>query len=248
MGRWIVACGLVLAVMAASTSEARAGEGGCQGTAQDVMVWSIAGLEVGFAGSLALRLTETIKADEGNGELILQLMPWAAGIGAGLSSWCLEISHEGATALHGALWTGFDFFLLGAILDGVDGDSGSLGVGTLVLTSLGVLSGGLFGATQIGDDEEGLGLFLAAAPLAAVVGLGVEMIYAVVDFLSGANTFNEGFIPVAFGVLSLGVGAMTVGPMIMKDHAALGHPDGLPPALAAERFPTPPMLQFQGVW
>ncbi len=205
MNKLLAVVSFALFCLLASPAAAQDDVRPCQGDGSSIVAWSVSGFEFGMAASLALRFTQTIDPEtDTGGEAILQLMPWVTGLAGGFSAWCLELDYRPATAIHAALWTGFDMFLLGAIIDRA-GTGGELGTTTAVLTTVGALAGGVFGATAVGDGNDGSwAWFFGGPPAGAGLGLVAEVIFLLVDVLgSDGRNFEKGFVPIAFGAVTL---------------------------------------------
>jgi hypothetical protein len=109
-------------------------------------VWGIAAAELSGTGCVALRLADTIPS--GGAADALLLAPMVVGLGTGFAAYHWKPDARPALATHGALWSGFDLFLLGTLIDGRD-EPGKMRIGTAAWTlgAVGAAAGGFLGAT-----------------------------------------------------------------------------------------------------
>jgi hypothetical protein len=107
--------------------------------------WGAAGLELSTAGYASLRFTETV-----GDNFALNLTPALIGGAAAFAAYYWDLDPTPALAIHGAVWTGVDLMLVGALIDGHDDNDLAFGTWAKILGAVGAVGGGVLGAT-VGD-------------------------------------------------------------------------------------------------
>ncbi len=108
--------------------------------------------ELGTAGVFALNFGTDLP--DRSYQMPVNFTPLLLGPAAAYGAYRAKLDPRPAMALHGALWLGADLFLLGALVDGRE-RAWQLRGGAVAWTlgGLGVLAGGLAGATAIRGDD-----------------------------------------------------------------------------------------------
>ena len=173
---------LALATSVANPGQAAA-DTAADHSADGTIMWSIAGMEVGAAGSLAYMLGGK-SATFSNGRVLASTaVPLVTAIGAGLLAAKLDAGPRLGNAVHGALWGALGAGALGMVIDGRRDSSGAkLGPATKVLAATGAVA--FAASSALLPDDQMHPIFLGA-PMAAALGTilvgGVALMVALPD-------------------------------------------------------------------
>lgn len=128
------------------------------------------------------------------------------GGGAGYLAYRYDLDPRPVFAIHGAGWAGLDLFMLGALVDGRDQRSGlEIGPAAVTLGAIGVVAGGILGATQV-DTADETTAFLAGAPAGFVVGgIGLGGLLVLIGGIDGDKAAGQ-FATGAVAGMTIGLG------------------------------------------
>ncbi len=186
--------------------------------------WALASMELGGAAEVALLAGHHVS---NNG--LLNLAPVALGIGAGFAAYRWELDMRPALAVHGAVWSGVDLLLIGALIDGRGERTGlRFGTTSLVLGAAGVGAGAYFGATAGARDHRA---WLLAPTVGMGAGLVVGGLLAFTTTKIGDDLFMQRMTMGMAGGLAASLVAVTIINATQRDEAKAAPASGLAPRI-----------------
>jgi hypothetical protein len=215
---------LPVLILGAIAADARAGE-----VKTDTWAWGLAGMEVSGAAYASLRFGAKVIPDDGFAGLAANVSPALIGAGLGLAADHYDLDGRPALAAHGAVWGGFDGFLIGTVIGGRNEREGlRVGTATWAMTAVGAVAGGVLGGTAGNRWREGWMALPSVGMLAGVVFGGVYVIG------SGDLYRDRGAQHLTMGI----AGGMTAG-IVVAAVIGFSQPSSAAPGAASARTFTP---------